>query len=50
MTLTLIAKTIPLDTAASKPATGSNKPASTGQGQEGVNLGEGAQTKKAGCC
>lgn len=47
---TEIAKTIPLDTATPKPAATGVKNASARQGQEGVNLGDDGQAKKAGCC
>lgn len=48
---TEIAKTIPIEAAQPKPAAGAaagNR--RSGAGQEQVNLGEGQQGKKGGCC
>jgi GTPase SAR1 family protein len=51
---TEIAKTIPLDVISPKPAQGQARRSAggNGQGQDGanVNLGEGQQAKKGGCC
>jgi len=46
---TEIAKAIPLDTIAPKPAAGNKRAPASGQ-QERVELNEGQQAKKGGCC
>jgi len=47
---TEIAKTIPLDAASPKPAGNASRNAGAAQPQERVNLDQGAQAKKGGCC
>lgn len=46
----LLAKTIPLDAATPKPAGNASRNAGAAQPQERVNLDQGAQAKKGGCC
>lgn len=47
---TEIAKTIPLDAASPKPAANTSRNAGAAQTPERVNLDQGAQAKKGGCC